>query len=160
MSCIGAFAALTAEITPQNEAEAMKYAVGHYFSDSHSLDAGRAGTVRFADYTLEASAEFVIPEAYTGMFAPAEQSLVYGGYAQAFLENIAETPCASVGGWKMPILSFVCEVTVGDDEFIVLEDLSLFVHLHEHFLGLEVIIDSVLLTLSGFSRCNRYGCSE
>ncbi|MBQ6165452.1 MAG: RHS repeat protein [Clostridia bacterium] len=119
MSCIGAFAALTAEITTQNEAEAMKYAVGHYFSDSHSLDAGRAGTVRFADYTLEASAEFVIPEAYTGMFAPAEQSLVYGGYAQAFLENIAETPCASVGGWIMPILSFVCEVTEGDDEFIV-----------------------------------------
>ena len=120
MGYVSTFAALTATITPQNEEEAGKYLLGHYFTDYHTLEAGRAGAIQFNDYTLEARAELSIPEAYTGMFAPAEQTLVYGSRSQAFLENIAGIPCPSIGGWKMSILSFICEVDITEDEETIL----------------------------------------
>lgn len=122
MGYVSTFAALTATVTPQNAEEAERYLLGRYYADSHTIEAGRAGVFRFNDFTLEVSGELPIPEAYTGMFAPAEQSLAYGSYAQAFLENIAGTPCASLGGWKMSVLSYVCEVTDGDETGVIWYD--------------------------------------
>ena len=122
MGYVSTFAALTATITPQNEDEAERCVIGQYFTDFHTLDAGRAGVFRVSDFSLEVSGELAIPEAYTGMFAPAEQSLAYGSYGQAFLERIALVPCNSIGGWKMQTLSYVCEASDGEESAVIWYD--------------------------------------
>ena len=119
---LSTFAAFIVTLNETTAPRAAKYATVNLLSGSHALSAGRAGTVSFDDYTLEVKASFDLPETDNGLFAPAEQSLSYGSNAQAFLENIANTPAESFGGWMMPILSYVCEVVDGEDSGAVWYD--------------------------------------
>ena len=85
MCYLSTFAAFVVTLDDTTAPREAKYTAVNLLSGTHSLTAGRAGTVSFDDYTLEVKASFALPETDNGLFAPAEQSLVYGGNAQAFL---------------------------------------------------------------------------